>query len=87
MITCLTSHDLPLTTKKLMVDECFRVLRAGGALLMTDFGRPTTRVGHVFGRIWRGHSHSSEHMNDVMPGRVAKAGFADLDITMQAGII
>ena len=47
MITCLTSHDLPLTTKKLMVDECFRVLRAGGALLMTDFGRPTTRVGHV----------------------------------------
>lgn len=85
--SCLTTHHLPLDAKRAMIEECRRVLRPGGTLLVSDFGRPTSLVGHCFAFAWRGHAYAEENMRDVIPELVRQAGFVDLRAYRQAGII
>src|SRR5262245_46669481 len=37
VVSCLTTHHLPLEAKRLMLGECHRVLRPAGRLLVSDF--------------------------------------------------
>lgn len=87
IVSCLTTHHLPRTLKRLMVEECFRALRPGGRLLLSDFGRPTGFVGQVFARIWRGHSFTAENLAGVLPRMVTRAGFPAPSAHVQGGVI
>jgi len=87
VVSCLTTHHLPLPSKKRMVAECHRVLRPGGQLLVSDFGPPQGFFGVLLARIWKGHSHTWENLGGAVRCLVGRQGFGDLRRSLQGGVI
>lgn len=87
VISCLTTHHLPLPEKRAMLRECHRVLRPGGRLLITDFGKPGRFFGRLMAIPWRNHVYARENMNDVMVGLVQESGFRQVASAMQFGLV
>ena len=87
VVSCLTTHHLPLAEKRAMLSECYRVLRPGGRLVTSDFGKPRNLLGKVVALPWRIHAYSKENMEDVMIGLVEESGLRDVESNLQAGLI
>jgi len=87
VVSCLTTHHLPLKAKRLMMGECHRVLRPAGRLLVSDFGAPLTRIGTMVAVMWRRHAHTAENLRGVVYDLVKDQGFTDLSVVVQGGVI
>jgi ubiquinone/menaquinone biosynthesis C-methylase UbiE len=87
VVSCLTTHHLPLDAKRLMIGECHRVLRPAGRLLVSDFGTPLNWIGGMLAFIWRRHAHTDENLSGVVYELAKDQGFTDLSVIVQGGII
>lgn len=87
IITCLTTHHLSLEEKRSLVDECYRSLRPGGKLLISDFGKPSSIFGQILALIWRRHSFARENMEGILKKLVSALPFRIESVTSDFGII
>lgn len=87
VVSSLTLHHLPLPTKRAMVAEAHRVLKPGGRLLLSDFGKPTHLAGQLLAAIWSGHAFTREHLGNALRQIILEQGFSDLSISVQGGVI
>ena len=87
VVSCLTTHHLPLDAKRLMIGECHRVLRPAGRLLVSDFAQPLNWIGGMVAFIWRRHAHTDENLSGQVYDLAKGQGFTDLSVVVQGGII
>jgi len=87
VVSCLTTHHLPLEAKRLMLGECHRVLRPAGRLLVSDFASPLNWIGGTLAFIWRRHAHADENLSGVVYDLAKNQGFTELSTIVQGGII
>jgi ubiquinone/menaquinone biosynthesis C-methylase UbiE len=87
VVSCLTTHHLPLAEKRAMIRECRRVLKADGRLVISDFGKPRHVLGEALGLIWRHHAYTRENLDDIVLDLVRESGFHIIDSDVQMGLI
>jgi ubiquinone/menaquinone biosynthesis C-methylase UbiE len=87
VVSCLTTHHLPLGEKRAMIRECRRVLKPNGRLVISDFSKPRHILGEALGFIWRHHAYSGENMENVIVELVLESGFSVIDSNVQLGLI
>lgn len=85
VVSSLTFHHLPLDLKRRTLQESYRLLRPGGTLLVSDFGRPVHRVGRLLSRLWVGHAFTAENFQGIVPELIREAGFTILSDTVTGG--
>ena len=85
VVSSLTFHHLPRHLRRRSLTEIHRVLKPGGSLLVTDFGVPVNVMGRMFGKIWAGHSFTSDNLADGLEDLILAQGFTDLNVSVQAG--
>jgi ubiquinone/menaquinone biosynthesis C-methylase UbiE len=77
VVSTLVLHHLTLEEKREALREVYRVLRAGGAFALLDFGTPSgpfARVLSFFVEAF-GREHVHENFRGMIPGMVSAAGF------------
>jgi ubiquinone/menaquinone biosynthesis C-methylase UbiE len=85
VVSSLTFHHLPLDLKRLTLREIYRVLKPGGALLISDFGKPTHFTGRLLSNIWVNHAFTSENFRGILPELILEQGFVDLSDSVTGG--
>jgi ubiquinone/menaquinone biosynthesis C-methylase UbiE len=85
VVSSLTFHHLPLELKRLTLRESYRVLKPGGTLLVSDFGKPIHFGGRLLSNIWVNHAFTSENFRGILPGLILEAGFVDLSDSVTGG--
>lgn len=87
VVSSLTFHHIPFDSKRATLQETNRILKPGGSLLISDFGKPTHFAGKMLSNIWVNHAYTSENFNNVLPGLIIEEGFTELsDIVTGGGI-
>ncbi|HTE57512.1 MAG TPA: methyltransferase domain-containing protein [Verrucomicrobiae bacterium] len=61
-------HHIPLVGKKEMLSEMHRILKPGGTLVLSDWGKPTTTLGKIIGLLWRNHAYVQANRNILTTG-------------------
>ena len=87
VVSSLTFHHVPLDVKRATIRESHRVLKPGGKFLISDFGKPTTWAGRMFGNWYADHAFTSDNLNDIITELLREAGFTDQTDTIVAGLI
>lgn len=65
VISTLTFHHMSPDEKQTAIKEISRVLKYGGKLLITDFGRPKNLLGNILLWISKGHAYTRNNMSLV----------------------
>jgi ubiquinone/menaquinone biosynthesis C-methylase UbiE len=78
-------HHIPLDLKRLTLRESYRVLKPGGTLLISDFGRPTHFAGRLLSNIWVNHAFTSENFRGILSALILEEGFVDLSDSVTGG--
>ena len=65
IISTLSFHHMPNEEKGKAIGEIARVLKQGGKLLITDFGRPAGFFGTIFAWLSRSHAYTKDNMTLV----------------------
>ena len=85
IVSSLTFHHIPLDIKRATLRESYRLLKPGGRLLISDFGKPTHLIGRLLSNIWINHAYTSENFSNVLPGLLNEAGFTEFKDTVTGG--
>lgn len=87
VVTTQVLHHLPLAEKKKMLAEMHRVLKPGGTLVVSDWGRPVNTLGKAIGFLWRRHAWVSENTDVMNTTSFGDTGFTRVTETIQFGIL
>jgi len=81
VLTSLLLHHLTSEHKRRTLKETFRVLRPGGELHVTDFGKPHNAVMLAVSVIVRWLEEAHENVKGMLPGLIREAGFERVEET------
>jgi ubiquinone/menaquinone biosynthesis C-methylase UbiE len=70
IVSSLTFHHIPLDVKRATLRESYRLLKPGGKILISDFGKPTHVIGRLLSNIWVNHAYTSEFEDTVTGGGI-----------------
>lgn len=87
VVSSLTFHHIPLDVKRATIRESHRVLKPGGKLLNSDFGKPTHFAGSAFGSLYKNHAFTSDNLKDIISELLLEEGFTNLSDRITGGII
>jgi len=85
VVSSLTFHHVPLDIKRATIRESHRVLKSGGWLLISDFGKPINPAAELLSNIWKNHAFTAENFRNVIPGLILEEGFTDLSVVVTGG--
>ena len=88
VISTQVMHHLPTQEKKKMLKEMHRVLKPGGNIVVSDWGKPANLFGQLLNALWRGHAYVKENAVILTPTAFRRAGFKNVtNEFLQFGII
>jgi ubiquinone/menaquinone biosynthesis C-methylase UbiE len=77
VVSSLVFHHLTREDKLRTLEQIFRVLRPGGALLIADFGEPKTFMMKFITLIMRNFEETADNFLGLMPQLISQSGFSD----------
>lgn len=80
-------HHLPTPEKKKMLLEMHRVLKPGGTIVLSDWGKPTNTLGKCISFLWRKHAFVKENSPMLEVDAFQKRGFKNTKEQVQFGIV
>lgn len=84
----LVMHHLPFEAKVVVIREARRVLKQGGKLLLSDFGKPQNLMGSIIAFIARGHAFMKENIRGDVNEILKRARFKKIKVLgRQFGLI
>lgn len=84
VISTFAFHHMPAEEKVKAIGEIARVLKPGGKILISDFGRPKGVFGKVFAWLSKGHSYTKDNM-DLVEQTLKQNSFNIITITRTWG--
>jgi ubiquinone/menaquinone biosynthesis C-methylase UbiE len=81
VVSSLVLHQCPVTMKRAVLEAMFAVLRPGGRLVITDYGRQRTRLMRTAFRVVQladGRADTQPNSEGVVPELMSSAGFCDV---------
>lgn len=75
VISSLVFHHLSRKNKRRTLQETYRVLKPGGALLVVDFGKPQGALGRWLAPLMARFEEAADNVNGLLPDMFREAGF------------
>lgn len=79
VVSSLVLHHLTRQAKRRVIQEIFRVLRAGGQVDIADFGKPHTPLMRALSLVTRHLERTADNFDGLLPTMLGNAGFVDVD--------
>jgi ubiquinone/menaquinone biosynthesis C-methylase UbiE len=90
VVMSLVLHHLKRPSKLTALNEASRALRAGGSLLVADWGRPAnpvSRPGFAALRLLDGRENTADHAAGRVPSLMDEAGFVDVRVERELATV